>query len=104
MSVDSNADPQTEAKDGDFLEAQRQREWERVKRERLARLQSERELLLAVEVHHAWSAHIAAVKNSFLLLAPRLAQKLAAVDDVHQCAAVIDAEVRRVLSELANVA
>jgi chromatin segregation and condensation protein Rec8/ScpA/Scc1 (kleisin family) len=60
------------------------------------------ELLEAADVETAWAKALASFKSRLLLLADKLAPKMAACPDVLQCRALIDREVRDALSALSE--
>ena len=56
----------------------------------------------AAEVKQVWSQHIAAAKNGFLALPAKLAPRIAACSDVAACHAMLDKEIRQVLTALSH--
>ena len=101
-AAQAGAEPLAETDDGDFGEAQRQREWERVKRERLARRKSEGELLEASEVEKTWGTILSRIKSTLLLLPDEVAVKVASISDVRVCRSTVDREVRDALALLSE--
>jgi hypothetical protein len=85
-----------------FSEAQRAREWLRVKREKLAVELIEGKLVAVVEVEAAWSAMILTARNRLLLLPDKVAPRIAAVSDVQECRAIVDREIREALTALSE--
>lgn len=61
-------------------------------------------MIEAEDVRKAWSGHIAAVKNTLLLMPPRVAPKLASASGVHEIQAVLDRELRALLVEFSDAA
>jgi len=85
-----------------FSEAQRAREWLRVKREKLAVEVIEGKLVNVADVEAAWSAMILTARNRLLLLPDKVAPRIAAVSDVQECRAVVDYEIREALTALSE--
>jgi hypothetical protein len=85
-----------------FSEAQRAREWLRVKREKLAVEVIEGKLVDVAEVEAAWSAMILTARNRLLLLPDKVAPRIAAVSDVQECRAIVDYEIREALTALSE--
>jgi hypothetical protein len=54
------------------------------------------------EVEHAWSEVCSSFRSQTLLLPAKLAPRLAPVTDARECQALIDAEVRRLLTTLSD--
>jgi len=59
-------------------------------------------LLPADEIEEEWSAIISAARNRLLLMATKLAPKMAGLSDVRACQRLIELEVRECLSSLAS--
>ena len=83
-------------------EAQRAREWLRVKREKLAVELIEGKLVEIAEVEAAWSAMILTARNRLLLLPDKVAPRIAAVSDVLECRAIVEYEIREALTALSE--
>lgn len=99
--VEANAEPQAEKTDGDFLEAQRQREWERVKRERLARRKQEGELIDRATVEADWTDIAIRLQNAVMGLPARIANRMSA-ESRHEILTVATDECRKILVSLSN--
>jgi hypothetical protein len=82
-----------ELDEGTFHDAQRQLEWEKVRKQRQARKLREGELVLAADVVKEWERHIDAVKNRLLLLESKVPA---------ECRALVGREIRSALEELAG--
>lgn len=77
---DNNAEPDevTVPNDGSFQEAQRQREWERLRRERTARRVREGELVEVAEVREAWCEIASRIRDGVMGLPTRVCIRLPA--------------------------
>lgn len=95
-------DPGPEQSDGSFFEAQRQREWERVKKDRLQRLALEGKLLDAERVRDAVSGMIITVRTKLLVIGDEMADKLASTSDPVRCRELVDGRISHALDELAD--
>lgn len=95
-------EPKRELNDGSFSEAQRQREWERVKKERLQRKVLEGKLLDAEKVRDAVSGMIAGARAKLLVIGDELADKLAGTSDPVRCRELVDDRISQALDDLAE--
>jgi len=94
--ADAEHDPES------YREAQRRREWVRVRREELALARLKGELAPVAEVN-AWVAGmILRAKEILLRIAPELRDRLAQEKDAAKCEALVTAEVQRALNQLAE--
>lgn len=88
--------------DRTLAEAQRQREWVRVEKDKLA-LERERAQLAPIGEINAWVAGMVIRAREILLrIAPELKDRLAQQTNPHECEKLVDFEVRRALNELAE--
>ena len=60
------------------------------------------ELIEVADAETAWGGMISATRGALLLLAAKLAPKVAAISDARECEAVIDKEIRLTLSSLSE--
>ena len=86
----------------EYNRARAYREKLRAKREEIDLKARMGELLEAAEVEKTWSQVITSVRSRFLLLPDKLAPRAAAVSDVLECRAMLDREVRQVLTALSE--
>lgn len=83
-------------------EAQRAREWLRVKREKLMVELIEGKVVEIAEVEAEWSAIVSAARNRLLLLPDKVAPRVAAISDVLECRAIVEYEIREALTTLSE--
>ncbi|MEN6532184.1 MAG: hypothetical protein ABFD89_00880 [Bryobacteraceae bacterium] len=95
-------EPTQELDGGSFFEAQRQREWERVKRERIQRKVLEGKLLDAEKVRDTVSEMISSARAKLLVIGDELADKLAATSDPVRCRELVDGRISQALDDLAE--
>ena len=81
-------------------EAQRAREWLRVKKEKLTVELLEGRVVEITEVEAEWSALVSAARTRLLLLPDKVAPRLALVSDVLECRAIVEREIREALTAL----
>lgn len=98
----ASAEGEAETGKTDFLEAQRRREWLRVAKEELELDLKRGKLLAAEDVEKEWSSMVASARNRILLMAAKLAPKMAACADVRQCQAMIEKEIKEALKALSE--
>jgi hypothetical protein len=94
--------PPPETSEGDYAEACRQEKWEAVRKKRLERRKREGELLELTEVRQAWGEMVSSARAQLLLLPAKLAPQIAFLSDVRECQAVIDTEIRSLLTVLSE--
>lgn len=95
-------EPDDTSGDRTLAEAQRQREWVRVEKDKLA-LERERAQLAPIGQINAWVAGMIIRSREILLrIAPELKDRLAQQTNPHECEKLVDNEVRRALNELAE--
>jgi len=92
--------PADDSSHADYNRARAYREKLRAKREEMDLKARMGELLDAAEVEKTWSQIITSVRARVLLLPDKLAPRIVAVSDVLECRAIIDREVREVLTAL----
>lgn len=98
----SAQNPFEEREDGSFLEAQRQREWERVKKERLDNREREGILLQRADVIEQVGSLIVAAKTALRGIGAKIAPYLAAETSAAQCQAMVDAEIDEALTAISK--
>jgi hypothetical protein len=94
--------PPEETDSGSFLEAQRQHEWEKVRRQRLARLKDEGKVVDAEDAVAEWGRMISAVRAAILLVPDKVAPRVAPVADVRDCRAILVKECNALLTGLSE--
>lgn len=99
---DQSGNQAEDREDGSFLEAQRQREWERVKKEKLQRLTLEGKLLDTEKVREAVAGMIIDFRTKALVIGDELADKLAATADPIACRELVDSRIHQALESLAE--
>lgn len=82
--------------------AQKAREWIRVGKEDMLLRKMRGELLPKDEVEQSWSSMVSAARSRLLLVPDKIAAKVAAVSNVLEVRAIIDAEIKEALSALAE--
>lgn len=85
-----------------FLEAQRRHEWLKVEKEDLVLRVRRAELVKKAEVESEYGALLTAFRQRMLLLPDKLAPRVAVIGEVMECRALIEREVREVLSALSE--
>jgi hypothetical protein len=82
--------------------AQRAEAWLKVKEKKLRLDRAEGGLLPKDEVEQAWSTMISAARSRLLLLADKIAHRLAASSDIIECKTIVDRAIRDALSALSE--
>ena len=88
--------------EGTFLEAQRRHEWLKVQKEELALQVRRGELIEKKELERELGALLTAFRNRSMLMPDKLAPRVAVTTDVLECRALIEREVRELLSILSE--
>jgi hypothetical protein len=83
-----------------FLEAQRKHEWLKVQKEELELRRRRGELAEVREIETAWGSIVLASHDRLLILPGKLAARLAAISDVHECQTLLEKEIREALTLL----
>lgn len=86
----------------DFNKARAEHERLKVREKELDLAEREKELLPADEVREKVAAMIGATRSRLLLMPDRVAPKVATLDDVLECRAVLEREVRLALMDLVD--
>jgi len=94
--------PEFNSEGATFFEAQRQREWLRVEKDRLELELRKGKLLERDKVAEQWAALVSAARNRMLLVSGKAAPLVAGLSDARECQAVIDQEIREALALLAG--
>lgn len=85
-----------------MAEAQRREAVAKAKQRELDLMEREGKLLAAEDVEREWSSIVSAARNRLLLMAAKLAPRIAMVSDVRECQALIEKEVREALQKLSE--
>jgi hypothetical protein len=96
---DKAADP-SEIPPDNFLEAQRQSEWLKVQKQEMELRLRREELAEVSDFEEAHALIVASAQSRLLGLAGKLGPKVAGMSDPRECSALIDREIREVLSAL----
>jgi len=83
-----------------FLEAQRQSEWLKVQKQEMELRLRREELAEVSDFEEALSVIVASAQSRLLGLTGKLGPKVAGMSDPRECSALIDREIREVLSTL----
>lgn len=101
-SDSDDADAIPNVNDGDYYEAQKQHEWEKVRRARMVRRQREGELVEVSEIKVEWGRLIAACRSAALMMPDKIAKKVAVTSDTRECRAIISRAVNEFLSAMSE--
>jgi hypothetical protein len=88
--------------DGTYLEAQCRHEWLRVEKEEMELRRRRGELLELDEVEMVWSGIMSTIQTRILGASGKLGPRVAAVTDARECSAIIDRELREILTVLSE--
>ena len=106
-SLGQKTQPGTGETNGDagdsFSEAQRKHEWLKVQKDELMLQVRRGELLEAAEIEETWTRGFTAIKNNLLLIADKLAPKLAVCSDERECRALVFREISRSLEAAIDI-
>jgi|WetSurMetagenome_2_1015567.scaffolds.fasta_scaffold176472_2 hypothetical protein len=85
-----------------FLEAQRQHEWLKVQKEEMELRKRRGELFEKHEAEEKWGKLLTAFRNRMGIVPDNLAPRVAVLGDVLECRALIEREMRQVLTALSE--
>lgn len=94
--------PEEEDDSRSFAAAQRAREWLKVGKEQFLLQKLQGSVLPKEDVRRAWATIVTSIRSRLLLLPDKVAPRVAVVSDVLEVRALIDAEVREILTALSE--
>jgi hypothetical protein len=100
IDVEIQSDSSGDSRLGSFTEAQRRREWLRVQREEMELQKRRGELAEIAEIEQVMGSIVSAVQTRMLILPGKIAPRVAATDNVLECASIIEREIKDALTAL----